>query len=94
MFTELRKKFLSRVVFTQQEERIKNEFNIKEQKLDVTVALLINHLSTYHIGYGFEQIYNFIFGSQVKLLNKINEFGGVAEEFLSKHHEWTKATIV
>ncbi len=72
-----------------QEERICAE--LKEKKLDTsgdTTKVLIRHLAGTQILLTFEQIHALIFGSQIRLLEKLNECvntGGMSSEYIEEY---------
>lgn len=56
-----------------------------------TARILIKHLAAARIISEFEQIYNFIFGSQILLLKRLNEVAGqgAPEEYIAEfYREW------
>jgi hypothetical protein len=70
------------IVIADIEGRIKTE--LKEKKLSVegdSITVLIRHLAGAQLLLSFEQIHNFIFGSQIFLLKKLNEVAGQGRPF-------------
>ena len=65
------------IVVTDIEGRIRTELTNKGLNTDGdTVKILIRHLAGTQLLLSFEQIHNFIFGSQIFLLKKLNEVAG------------------
>jgi hypothetical protein len=65
------------IVLDDIESRIRNELVEKNLETDSdTARILIKHLAASRIASEFEQIYNFIFGSQIILLKRLNEVAG------------------
>jgi len=63
------------IVMTEQKSIIKNDLKIRNLIIDgsETVEILIHQLAIAQLKLNFEKIYNIIFGSQIKLLKKLNE---------------------
>jgi len=81
------------IVINEQEERIVAD--LESQSLDAsgdTARVLVKHLAGAQLLLGFEQIHSSIFGSQIRLLKKLNELAGVGRsvEFMSEHFEEVK----
>lgn len=65
------------VVLQDIEGRIKNELTSRQLSVDgETTKVLIKYLAAAQVGLEFEQVQNFIFGSQIFLLKKLNEVSG------------------
>jgi hypothetical protein len=80
----------SSIVLKDLENRIKSDLHERglESKGD-TNTILIKHLAAARILLRFEQIHNFIFGSQIFLLKKLNEVAGqgMPKEFIDSHYQ-------
>jgi len=80
------------IVLDETESRIRDE--LAEKNLDTdsdTARILIKHLAASRIVSEFEQIYNFIFGSQIILLKRLNEVAGqgASEEDIAEFYcQW------
>jgi len=78
------------IVLEDVEGRIKT--SLEEKGLETTgdtISVLIKHLAATQILVEFEQIYNFIFGSQIWLLKKLNEVvgQGISKEAIQLHFD-------
>jgi len=82
------------IVLSDIEKRIIDD--LQNRKLETesdTAKILIKYLAASKILLEFEQIYNFIFGSQIFLLKKLNEVAGQGQsmEIVISHFEHTKS---
>lgn len=82
------------IVINDLEERIIDE--LKARNLDASgdsVRVLVKHLAGTQLLLAFEQIHGAIFGSQIKLLKKLNEFVGKGRpaEFVGNHFREVQA---
>ena len=76
------------IVINEQEDIIRNELTAKGLPAENDAAkVLIKHLAGTQLLLAFERIHNTIFGSQIYLLKKLNEFAGQGRstEFVNHH---------
>lgn len=81
------------IVLLEVEARIRKE--LQDKGLDTSsdsVKVLVRHLAATQILLEFEQIHSLIFGSQIFLLKKLNEFigQGRSSEYVENHFEHVK----
>ena len=78
------------VVLQDIEGRIKNELTTRQLSVEgETTKVLIKYLAAAQVGLEFEQIQNLIFGSQIYLLNKLNQVTGQGQSLtlIESHFE-------
>lgn len=78
------------IVLNEVEARIKASLDEKGLETEGdTINVLIKHLAAYQILSEFEQTYNYIFGSQIWLLKKLNEVvgQGIGAESVQAHFD-------
>jgi len=71
---------------------LKDLGNRKMDADNATVKVLVRHLAATRLLLDFEQIYNTIFGSQIRLLKRLNEVtgSGRAREYVQEYFEMVK----
>jgi len=78
------------VVLQDIEGRIRNELTTRQLSVEgETTKVLIKYLAAAQVGLEFEQIQNLIFGSQIYLLNKLNQVTGQGQSLtlIESHFE-------
>ena len=78
------------VVLQDIEGRIRNELTTRQLSVEgETTKVLIKYLAAAQVGLEFEQIQNLIFGSQIYLLNKLNQITGQGQSLtlIESHFE-------
>ena len=84
------------IVLQDIEGRIRQELETRGlETTSDTVRVLIKHLAATRILAEFEQIHNFIFGSQIFLLKRLNEVAGQGKpkEFVVEHFAHLRSTV-
>jgi hypothetical protein len=77
------------VVLQDIEGRIRNELTTLKLSVEGETQVLIKYLAAAQVGLEFEQIQNLIFGSQIYLLNKLNQVTGQGQSLtlIESHFE-------